>query len=477
MKKFVSVRTKLTLNTMITISVIFIIVLSAVTVINILSVNQNILRSERNIRNSLTVRGNTLINNTSMAMTDMAADNAVSAIRNLVSSTIKDDPDIIYGIYMDADHIAWAYSTPANPSGVPRGYAPLKDENSEWAGSLKKPDHRIHIYQGKEVIEFAGPVFFDEQVLGFVRYGISTESMHQLLRETLADGIRTRNYMIAILLCFGIGSLTASYFIVRRLSARITQPIDSLVKSAMTIASGNYDIPITSDSNDELGLLVKDVDKMRKAIRELTENLREQEQLKSEMELAKKIQTVLLPKKPEISGYEIAASCDPADEVGGDYYDVISVGGFDWIVIGDVSGHGVTAGLVMMMVQTSIHTVLIGNAEVTPSCLLSVINRAIYENIVRMDEQKHMTIIVLAAGKDGKFCFSGLHEDILIRRAKTGKVEIVESDGMWIGIEPDITELLSDDVLQLESGDCMVLFTDGITEAFAKRANCSEMSA
>ncbi len=468
MKKFVSVRTKLTANTMITISAIFIIVLSVVTVINIRSVNQSIVRSERNIRNSLTVKGNTLINNNSMAMTGMAADNAVTAVRNLVSSAIKDDPDIVFGIYMDTDHIAWAYSTPENPSGVPQNNAPLEDELSEWAGSLKKPESRIHKHQGKEVIEFAGPVFFDRQILGFIRYGISTESMHQLLRETLADGIRTRNYMIAVLLCLGIGSLAVSYFIVRRLSARITRPIDSLVKSAMTIASGNYDVPVTSDSNDELGLLVKDVDKMRKAIRELTENLKEQERLKSEMELARKIQTVLLPKHPEISGYEIAVSMDPAEEVGGDYYDVISVGGFDWIVIGDVSGHGVTAGLVMMMVQTAIHTVLIQNPQVPPSELLWVINRVIYENLVKMDESKHMTIVVLACGKNGFFRFSGLHDDMLLRRAVTRKVETIKTDGMWIGLEADISEMLSVDEFRMEKGDCLVLFSDGIIEAWGK---------
>ncbi len=200
----------------------------------------------------------------------------------------------------------------------------------------------------------------------------------------------------------------------------------------------------------------------------LVNHLREKERLKRDMELARQIQTVLLPKKPEISGYDIAASCEPAEEVGGDYYDVISVGGFDWIVIGDVSGHGVTAGLVMMMVQTAIHTVLIANPQVAPSQLLRIINRTIYENIARMDEQKHMTIVVLACGKDGHFCFSGLHEDMLIRRTDTGKIENIRTDGMWIGIEADISGLLSDSTLKLESGDCMVLYTDGITEAWGQ---------
>ncbi|MCP4104421.1 MAG: SpoIIE family protein phosphatase [Desulfobacteraceae bacterium] len=184
-----------------------------------------------------------------------------------------------------------------------------------------------------------------------------------------------------------------------------------------------------------------------------------------EMELAKKIQTVLLPKNPKIYGYDIAASCDPADEVGGDYFDVISVGECDWIVIGDVTGHGVTSGLVMMMVQTAIHTVLLRKPNTLPDELLAEINKVIYQNIEKMEESKHMTIVVLARGIDGVYRFSGSHDDILIRRAETGKVDVIETDGMWIGLEPDISNMLSSDTLKLEIGDSMVLFTDGITEA------------
>ena len=192
--------------------------------------------------------------------------------------------------------------------------------------------------------------------------------------------------------------------------------------------------------------------------------------LAQEMAFAKHIQKSLVPENPELPRYDIAASMEPAEEVGGDYYDVISVAGLDWIIIGDVSGHGLSAGLVMMMVQTAIHTVLTGNPNVTPSRLLAVINRTIYENINKMDESKHMTIVVLAGGNEGNFTFAGLHEDIFVRRAETGKVEAIETEGMWIGIEPEIFEMLSESVLKLELGDCMVLFTDGITEARDKKS-------
>ncbi len=252
-----------------------------------------------------------------------------------------------------------------------------------------------------------------------------------------------------------------------RMIQRLKNIMDETEAMIHAVGQGRLDIRGNAEAFD--GGWAELITGINHLIAGLSAAVSEKAALGTEMELAKKIQTVLLPKHPEISGYEIAASMEPAEEVGGDYYDVISVGGFDWIVIGDVSGHGVTSGLVMMMVQTAIHTVLVQNPEVPPSELLWVINRVIYENIARMDESKHMTIIVLACGKNGVFCFSGLHEDMLIRRAGTEKVESIGTDGMWIGLEPDISGYLSDSTLKMEPGDCIVLYTDGITEARNKK--------
>lgn len=187
-----------------------------------------------------------------------------------------------------------------------------------------------------------------------------------------------------------------------------------------------------------------------------------------EMQLAKKIQTVLLPVDPAITGFEITGYMKPADEVGGDYYDIINAGGLDWIVIGDVSGHGIPAGLIMMMVQTSIHTVLLSNPELQPSELLARVNHVITENIKRLSEDKYMTITVLACHMNGAFHFSGLHQDILVYRVKSGKTELVETSGMWIGIVDDISSMVDDFRLSLDPGDTMLLYTDGITEAWKK---------
>ncbi|MCP4347828.1 MAG: SpoIIE family protein phosphatase [Desulfobacterales bacterium] len=297
------------------------------------------------------------------------------------------------------------------------------------------------------------------------------------IEENLSD-IRHRITFLSLAMFFLIIVLISA------VSSIALLPMDGLMDGVKHLTEGNLEFQIKTQSRGELGKLGISFNKMadelrvhRKELEQLVEKRTKElheankqlskamSELWGEMELAKKIQTVLLPEKPELLGYDIAASVEAADEVGGDYFDVISVNGYDWLIIGDVSGHGVSAGLVMMMVQTAIHTVLLENPSVPASHLLSVINRTIYENIERLGESKHMSIIVLAGGKEGIFYFAGSHEDILIRRADTGKVDEIKTSGMWIGLEPDITKWLSVDTLILEHGDCMVLYTDGITES------------
>jgi len=222
-------------------------------------------------------------------------------------------------------------------------------------------------------------------------------------------------------------------------------------------------------SHDELS---KAKDEIQAAYEELEsmngQLIKTRDQLWGEMQLAKKIQTILLPQKPEINGYEIAAYMQPADEVGGDYYDIINVGDKNWIVIGDVSGHGVPAGLVMMMVQTSIHTVLQDAEDLKPSILLSRVNTVIADNIRRLNEDKYMTITVFACLEKGQMHFSGLHQDIMIYKAQEKNVELVETNGTWIGILDDISDMNDDFMLTLEINDIMLVFTDGLTEAWHK---------
>jgi serine phosphatase RsbU (regulator of sigma subunit) len=186
------------------------------------------------------------------------------------------------------------------------------------------------------------------------------------------------------------------------------------------------------------------------------------------MDVARKIQTVLLPQAPELSGYEVSAMMQPAAHVGGDYYDVFHAAGRDWVLVGDVSGHGVPAGLIMMMVQTAVRATVLSlqvtGETLTPSHMLTRVNQALRANLEKMGKGQYMTITAFCFDR-GTVRYAGLHEDILIYRAKQRAVERLATRGVWLGVVDEIGELLHDDTLRMEDDDVLLLITDGVTEA------------
>jgi len=188
----------------------------------------------------------------------------------------------------------------------------------------------------------------------------------------------------------------------------------------------------------------------------------------SEMDLARKIQTVLLPTQLQVPGYSLAARMLPAANVGGDYFDCFRAAGADWVLLGDVSGHGITAGLCMMMVQTAVRSVVatLQKTEMVPSPseVLALVNSALHSNLASIGRDQYMTIMAFCF-REGRVTYAGQHQDLLVYRAATQTVEQIETRGVWIGVLPQIDDMLPEDRLELGEGDILLLYTDGITEA------------
>lgn len=185
----------------------------------------------------------------------------------------------------------------------------------------------------------------------------------------------------------------------------------------------------------------------------------------SEMAVAKRIQTSLLPRVQRLPGWEVAAVMLPADEVGGDYYDVmVNDAGELWVAIGDVSGHGVESGLIMMMTQTSVATAVSQSSGLLPSAVLRQVNRVITENIARLRADRYMSLTAMVVRGD-QLVFAGKHQDFFVWRADEGRVERVETWGTWLGVTEALGEHVRDDAVRLGPRDVVLLFTDGVTEA------------
>jgi serine phosphatase RsbU (regulator of sigma subunit) len=119
----------------------------------------------------------------------------------------------------------------------------------------------------------------------------------------------------------------------------------------------------------------------------------------------------------------------------------------------------------MMMFQTAVRTALQENPRIEPSDLLTLVNRSLTSNIRRLGENKYMTVSALRRTEDGRFRFSGMHQDLLVFRAKSNRVEAIPTDGTWLGLDDEIGDLMTVRDLDLASGDSLLLYTDGLTEA------------
>jgi sigma-B regulation protein RsbU (phosphoserine phosphatase) len=192
----------------------------------------------------------------------------------------------------------------------------------------------------------------------------------------------------------------------------------------------------------------------------------------AELDVSRQLQRMILPTPDEISdipGLDVATFMEAANEVGGDYYDILrDEQGHTRITIGDVTGHGLESGVVMLMTQSAVRT-LTSNAEEDVSKVLNVINRTLFRNIQRMGSDKHLTLALLDYQQvegGGLLKIGGQHESIIVVRQQ-GKVELIDTLnlGFPIGMIDEVAQFLGETEIRLSPADTVVLYTDGVTEA------------
>ncbi|MDX2270448.1 MAG: SpoIIE family protein phosphatase [Cyanobacteriota bacterium] len=308
--------------------------------------------------------------------------------------------------------------------------------------------------------------------------------------QTEANQLRALQYICyAIILAGLVLSILLSALIARWLG----QPITQLRDAAEQVQAKNFDVSLAVKSQDELGLLAQAFNSMIAEIRSyahdletkvtqrthelqianaeisnLYERLKEENlRMGSELEVTRKLQQLILPKEAElerIPGLDIAGFMEPANEVGGDYYDVLQHNGRVKIGIGDVTGHGLESGMVMIMTQMAVRTLLKSN-ETDSRQFINILNQAMYDNIQRMGSDKNLTLALLDY-YDKSLTLTGQHEEMIVVRTN-GDVERIDTIdlGFPVGLESEIKDFIFKTELTLEVGDVVVLYTDGVTEA------------
>ena len=245
----------------------------------------------------------------------------------------------------------------------------------------------------------------------------------------------------------------------------LTRPVRMLREDMTQIARGNLDHQSQVRTTDELGALASSFNRMTRFLAEAREQEMQAQAVARDLNIASGIQNALLPRElPEISGIEIAHYYQSAKEVGGDYYDVVSLAGDRaGIVVADVSGKGLSGSLVMTMTRSLVRMA----ARIHPDTrsMLESINASLAKD---MTDGMFVTLawaeIVADRGRV-RIARAG-HNPPLILRA-SGRVEQFQPGGIALGIDGgavfDQTLEVSD--VQLERGDALILYTDGIVEA------------
>lgn len=194
------------------------------------------------------------------------------------------------------------------------------------------------------------------------------------------------------------------------------------------------------------------------------EEAKRRERLSEELKIASRIQRKLLPETaPLIQGLEIAGRTIPAEEVGGDLYDFfVAPTGELFISVGDVSGKGAGAGIVMASTRALLRAYC--EREGRTDKLLVALNRALVRDLEKGSFVSLLLLRWSPATKTLAYAGAG-HEHLLVQRARTGAIERLRSGGVVLGLSPDLEGRVEEKPLELEPGDQVVLYTDGATEA------------
>jgi sigma-B regulation protein RsbU (phosphoserine phosphatase) len=300
-------------------------------------------------------------------------------------------------------------------------------------------------------------------------------SLYTRIASAPSAGLTAGNVLVALVVLAGLFLIVQSAALVfgAWLARSITSAVHELFEGTARVQQGDFAHRIRIESRDQLGDLASSFNRMSASIEHLLHVQREKQRLDDELRIARDIQKSLLPTEPpKVNGLGVADLCEPAREVGGDYYDFFDLGaGRIGVLVADVSGKGTSAALYMAELKGLM--LALSHAEPSPRRLLLDVNRCLAGHL---DNRSFVTMIyaVIDLEAGTLTCARAGHTPLIA--VSNGRSEVIVPQGMVLGLRiPGASErfdqMLEEHTRPIRPGDVVVLYTDGITEAMNERGD------
>jgi serine phosphatase RsbU (regulator of sigma subunit) len=341
--------------------------------------------------------------------------------------------------------------------GLP--YQPKKGETNLWQECY------FHLVRSKVPLSPALPL----EELARISYRNDLAGILGLFlyrTQFFPEMIKSQNEIINLM----VSILIRAIFLALLFPTFIIRSITRLADGAVEIGKGNLDRKIEIPGSDEIGRLADIFNVMTGNLKKAEAMKIEKVRMEKELLTAQQIQAALLPKKfPDIRGVEFGAYYSAQTESGGDYYDFIDIGGGRLgVTIADVSGHGVGSGLVMAMTRTLLHTYCATIASTKK--IFEIINDYLKTNTASNYFVTMFYGILTLESLRMTYSSAGHCLPILIR---DGRIRQLPAGGMALGVASgDLFSKLTDiKEIQLQRGDYLIQYTDGVDEAMDANRN------
>jgi phosphoserine phosphatase RsbU/P len=254
-----------------------------------------------------------------------------------------------------------------------------------------------------------------------------------------------------------------------RLTGSITTTVDNLYDATERVRKGDLAHRIGVSARDQLTALGEAFDTMTASVQRLIRESQEKLRLDNELEIAREVQNQLFPQSvPSPPGLVLYGECVPARGVSGDYYDFIGDGGKVTIVLGDVSGKGISAALLMAAIQSAVRAHFFSkvgakgaaaSGPISTADIVRRLNRQLYETTPPEKYATFFYAVYDAPSRNLLYTNAGHPPPMLFHR---DRVERLRTGGTAVGLFRDVS--YEEAAIRLEPGDLLLAFTDGITE-------------